>query len=67
MQQGVIKEVDFNRGLGHVLSNDGKEIVLITKGLEDKLVQGARIMFEIKQTRRGIIAINIKPTAANAH
>lgn len=66
MPQGIIKDVDFKKGLGYVLNGDGREIVLVTKGLEDKIEVGRPITFEILHTRRGIIAVKIQPVLDQA-
>ena len=66
MHTGVIRSVDFVRGLGYVVDSTGSEVVFITKGLEDKINQGTVIAYEIKQTRVGLIATSIEPRSSTA-
>lgn len=61
MHTGVIKSVDFNKGLGYVQEDSGKEVLLVALGLEQKINQGTTVHFNIRQTRLGIIAVNIEP------
>jgi len=61
MHTGVIKVVDHSKGLGYVQEPDGREIVLITLGLEDMLTTGMPVTYTVKQTRRGVIAVDVKP------
>ncbi len=66
MQTGIIKTVDTTRGLGYIQESNGHEIVLITLGLEDMLAKGLRVNYNIRQTRLGIIAIDVQPVANQA-
>lgn len=66
MHTGVIKSVDFNKGLGYVQEDSGKELLLVALGLEQKIDRGTTVQFDIKQTRLGIIAVNIEPLPAPA-
>lgn len=61
MQTGTIKNLDLNKGLGYIQENDGRELLFITKGLENKIAKGLTVHYIIRQTRRGIIAINVEP------
>lgn len=61
MDQGIIITVDFDKGLGYVRDDQGKEIVLIAKGMESTLSQHMPVAFDIRQTRVGLIAVNIQP------
>jgi cold shock CspA family protein len=61
MQTGVIKIVDYVRGLGYIKQPNGEEIVLITLGLEDKIAAGVPVRYNVQHTRRGHIAVNVQP------
>lgn len=61
MHTGIIKIVDFAKGLGYVRESTGREIVLIAKGLENIIAEGIRVSYNVKQTRRGIIAVDVHP------
>lgn len=60
MANGVVKKVDPERGLGYIQGDDGREIFVIAKGLEDKLKEGTPVHFDRKQTRVGVIAVNVE-------
>ncbi len=62
METGIIKLIDSDRGLGYLTTPTGDEIVLITLGLEDQLYPGEVVNYNIRQTRVGVIAVDIQPT-----
>ena len=61
METGIIKVIDSTRGMGYVVDPEGHEILLITLGLEDKLTQGLTVHYNIRQTRVGVIAVDVEP------
>ena len=62
METGIIKLIDNTRGLGYLTTTTGDEIVLITLGLEDQLYPGESVNYNIRQTRVGLIAVDVQPT-----
>ena len=66
MSIGIVKAINEENGLGYILKSDGSEIFMVIKGLEDKLKEGIPVEFDIKQTRVGVVAINVHPRLDNA-
>ncbi len=42
MSAGIIKAVDFKKGLGYLMDDNGREIVLVALGLEDAIALARR-------------------------
>lgn len=60
MVNGIVKSIYTESGLGYIQKSDGGEIVMIAKGMEDILQEGLPVNFDVKQTRVGVIAVNIQ-------
>jgi cold shock protein len=58
--KGKIKFFDETRGFGFVTGEDQKDYFVHSSKLIDNVAKDVEVTFEIKQTEKGAIALNVK-------
>ena len=66
MSLGVIQSLTRERGFGFIKCNENKDVFFHHSKLEDisfqSLKEGQSVRFKVALTRKGLEAINVKPT-----
>jgi CspA family cold shock protein len=57
--KGKVKFYKEDKGYGFIISDQNEEIFFHKSGLQDAVVQGDQVDFEVEQGKKGIIAVNV--------
>jgi len=58
-QKGTVKFFNRNKGFGFITSADGKEVYVHISGLKQKIRTNDRVVFEVKESEKGLSAVNV--------
>lgn len=63
MEKGKVKWYDSTKGFGFIVSDDGSDVFMHRTGLlmhPDEVQDNMQVIFELKQSERGPVAINVQ-------
>jgi len=60
MKTGTVKFYNETKGFGFIKEDDGNEIFVHATGLEDKIRQNDKVVFETQETKKGINAVKVR-------
>ncbi len=60
MKKGIVKFINEERGFGFIRTEDGEEIFVHVSGLIDEIKEKDHVVFEVKQGKKGLSAVNVK-------
>ena len=60
MKTGTVKFYNETKGFGFIKEDDGNEIFVHSTGLEDKIRQNDKVVFETQETKKGINAVKVR-------
>jgi CspA family cold shock protein len=60
MKTGTVKFYNETKGFGFIKEDEGNEIFVHATGLEDKIRQNDKVVFETQETKKGINAVKVR-------
>lgn len=62
MQEGIVKFFNVTKGFGFITpDNGGADVFVHVSGLQDEIVEGDKVTFEVQDGKKGPNAVNVKP------
>ncbi len=58
-EKGVVKFYNESKGYGYIVSK-GEEYYVYEEGLIDEINKGDRVVFDVRDTRKGLEAYNVR-------
>ena len=59
--QGKVKFFNDSKGFGFIIDNEtSKEYFVHVSGLVDDIAEGSEVVFELKEGRKGLNAVDVK-------
>lgn len=61
MQEGKVKFFNETKGFGFITpDNGGEDIFVHVSGIQGKIKENDRVVFEVQQGKKGLVAVNVQ-------